>query len=708
MVTSDKAQRLPAAPFGQGAVIEASIAACREPVPQGLASAWREAQPRLSEYLQLRGDQVDSRELRLLFHALRDDLQARAGRIEGLLVARWQQAFAAALAARRIASATALSVEELQLVDLGEFDEDLAVRTFVRQLEELCDEDAYAVGRRVGALLGGRRDSDVAAACAPELIGKALQSAFTDAGFDTPARLELLRGLVAQGGAAFAAVYRHWNGQLVERQVLPDLKRNYASPALHSASTEQGGGQMPARTVADANLFAVLQRVVAGAGAGGAGAGSAGAAATDPRAPFVATAEAIAALDRLQRRRPATSDDATVLTEGVRDFRASDMGQGLSQLDAITVDIVAMLFELIYEDEAIADPIKVLIGRLQIPVLKVALADKRFFSTRAHPARRLLEHVSHAAVRLGRGAGHQDALYAKLAQIIERLQREFSHDTALFDTLCLELEAFLSQQEEAADAQAAAAVPQAAAQARRQGAMQAASAALAALVAGVPAAVAELLNKEWCELLALAHGDGDRSAWDQAMAVAKDLVASLKLGRGRSARKELVDSLPALIRRIQAGFDRLGVDSERRLQLIDALFAVHAGLLGGATATRGSTGAAVVPPLPAPVPATPVAGAEALHRVALLQRGQWLELAQANSAALRYRVSWISPTRSIFLLSNPSEPRGVAVDAAALALKIEAGQATIMPTEPIFERAVVRALSTLSDEEAAKISLDFT
>jgi len=46
-------------------------------------------------------------------------------------------------------------------------------------------------------------------------------------------------------------------------------------------------------------------------------------------------------------------------------------------------------------------------------------------------------------------------------------------------------------------------------------------------------------------------------------------------------------------------------------------------------------------------------------------------------------------------LTNPQSPRAMSVSPDALALKIERGEATILAVEPIFDRAVNRALATL-------------
>jgi len=57
----------------------------------------------------------------------------------------------------------------------------------------------------------------------------------------------------------------------------------------------------------------------------------------------------------------------------------------MGHVDAMTLDIVAMLFDYILDDRNIPDAMKALIGRLQIPVLKVAMLDKTFFSQKNAP-----------------------------------------------------------------------------------------------------------------------------------------------------------------------------------------------------------------------------------------------------------------------------------------------------------------------------------
>jgi len=689
MANHDNAGGLPPVPPEQQIRAQALLASSRDLVAGLLAVAWRELLVTLEQDLQQRADLAGERDSRQFLHGLRDKLLASAGQMEELLAEKWRQEFAAALAERTLASRGQFKPADLQLVDLGDFDEDLALKAFVRGFEEASGEAVYAVGRRVAVLIGGRRSSDSAAAAAPDVIGAALRSSLAGADFGSSERIEVLRCLTNCAGTGLASVYEQWNAQLVSLNVLPDLKRSY----VRSAESSSGVSAPVVQKVAGADVFALLQGAAAGLDGNQQQASAA--------ARTVDTAAALAALDRLQRTASEPGTELVAQSESLRQFRASDIGQGLGQLDAITVDIVAMLFDMIYQDDAIADPIKVLFGRLQIPLLKVALADRRVFSSRAHPARRFLEQVSHAAVQLGRNAGREDALYGKLVAIIERLQREFSHDAALFDELCLELEGFLAEQNRAADEQASAGVPLAEAHERRLLAQVAAEQALAPYLAAAPDPVKELLGHEWRDLLARAELETDRVAWDAALSTAEELLASVRIAPGRRGKKEFIGRLPGLIKRIQEGFDLLNVEQERRVQLIDALFALHAGLVAGDAKTAGAA-----PPAAVRVEAR--AGDAAQEQVAQLQRGHWVELARGNGVVQRYRISWISPTRGVLLLTNRTLPKGIALTPQALALSIERGRASIVPSEPIFERAMVRAVNTLSDEEAAKVSLDFT
>src|SRR5205085_9315988 len=103
-----------------------------------------------------------------------------------------------------------------------------------------------------------------------------------------------------------------------------------------------------------------------------------------PGAPIISSVDLHEGLTRLQAGQ--TDFDvggAQVAFAGVpdgmhnvlRDLQESPLGRKANQLESMTIEMVAMLFDFIFETRDLPDGIKVQLGRLQIPVLKAAMLD---------------------------------------------------------------------------------------------------------------------------------------------------------------------------------------------------------------------------------------------------------------------------------------------------------------------------------------------
>jgi hypothetical protein len=676
---------------------------------QKLREAIRSLLAEFEEDLLARGDAADERDQRNFCYGGRELVRESGPRVEGLLSAHWQRLLdtATRAGARSSASGTVLSLDDLQLVELGDMDEQIAVKALASSFRDGCEDGLFALGRRF-SFLGGTEEGGVSV---ETILADAIDVALKEADLPGPLRVEALNFVERRTVKAFAPMVHDLNAFLVGRHVLPTLRRSYARPQHENKSRSAEANKLAAADSSD--LFSLLQRLVGG---GSAPATATTGVAMSAGAMTAAMEQMMVTLDALQKAIP---EAAVGPTSGVlREFRSSTVGQGLGHLDAVTVDIVATLFDFIFDDPAIADPIKALVARMQIPVLKVAMLDKSFFSSKSHPARRLLDSISHAAVRCGPGTGHDDPLYEHIALLVERLQAEFSHDAALFDVLCGDLNTFLEGQEGEADARAARAAPLVAERERRELAAVAADAALAGwLSTPLPVAVADLLTHEWRTLLVRYYLNDDQIAWDMAISTAGDLVASVQPQTETQGRKMLAARLPTLVKQIHDGLDRLQVAVERRLSLIDCLFSIHAAVLRGAAPVvttiwpqeQASTKLEIVSEsvqvdheildsislVDAENVPVVESDSDAQRQVDELQRGDWVEFSGGEAGPMRYRLSWVSPERGILLFTSPQLPRALSVAPAALALQLERGEAAIMPVEPIFERAVTRALETL-------------
>ena len=148
--------------------------------------------------------------------------------------------------------------------------------------------------------------------------------------------------------------------------------------------------------------------------------------------PKLCSGELIQVLSRLQDAAQVDPIDIEHIPE-LSDVRSLVLAQpdtakkSLGQADDDAVNFVGMLFDYILNDRNLAIPMKALIGRLQIPIIKLAIIDKTFFEKTAHPARALLNELSSAGI--GWSSANElkrDALYNKLESVFLRVLNELN------------------------------------------------------------------------------------------------------------------------------------------------------------------------------------------------------------------------------------------------------------------------------------------
>lgn len=97
------------------------------------------------------------------------------------------------------------------------------------------------------------------------------------------------------------------------------------------------------------------------------------------------------------RRQRQSSDDAQLQggLQAVRDHlrqRSNGIGQALS------LEVVEMMVDNIARDPRLLDPVRQVVRDLEPALLRLALVDPRFFSDKQHPARRLLQELTHRSL----------------------------------------------------------------------------------------------------------------------------------------------------------------------------------------------------------------------------------------------------------------------------------------------------------------------
>ena len=609
---------------------------------------------------------------------------------------------------------------ELMLVDEAELERALALRDLAARLAGTCEGELRALSQRLAFVLRRPELSDESNPAGPHAVAVAFAEGCGQIEAGAGARLALLRALEGPFAHALAQVYGDLNARLVERGILPELRHALRRPA--EAPRRAGAPEEPK----DA-YTALAQLLSANAAPAGPSDGA-----------FVGLAAAtqgfVHALTRLQQ--PAGGANAAPTVNVIRDLKTASPGEALAPADALTIDIVAMLFDFVFEDRQIPVEVKAAIGRLQIPMVKVALLDRGFFSARAHPARKLLNRLAEASIGLDPAQPRGYETLARIEKAVGRVLDEFDTDVALFATLAAEFDVFLAE-----DAQAEEALVQRAARfvesrERDEIARLSAETQVDARLAAcnpVPDAVRVMLEDAWARALGrVGVTDGEGSpAWNRLLGAVDELLWSLEPKSTPEDRRRLVNGLPSLLATLHHGLELAEVEPETREAFFGALVDCHAdavktGLKGVAAAKpKGRPQEAVEPA----VPATPTlerarvrTGGVEVEEIRLraprgappvrnvftrtgiwtnVQRFSWVEFAQGEARKpVRARLTWISPAKGVYLFTNPQGDAAVSITPEALAEQMRRGEARLIDDAPLVDRAVDSMLASLKERAA--------
>ena len=104
----------------------------------------------------------------------------------------------------------------------------------------------------------------------------------------------------------------------------------------------------------------------------------------------------------------------------------------ISEADENVVDLVGMLFEVIFRESHLGDEQVHVLGRLMAPMTKVALQDRRLFLQATHSARRLLNVLVEACDGNPGENEAQRLLLEKVKDTVQRLVADFDESQSVF------------------------------------------------------------------------------------------------------------------------------------------------------------------------------------------------------------------------------------------------------------------------------------
>ncbi len=246
-----------------------------------------------------------------------------------------------------------------------------------------------------------------------------------------------------------------------------------------------------------------------------------------------------------------------------------ELPQSLAEPEDNIINLVSMFFDFILDDANIPMAIKLQISRLQIPVLKSALRDREFFSSRSHPGRVLINTI--AAIGIGFDESkppEKDPTYKAITRITESINNQHVDNDSIFQDSLGELRQVVEKESRKSSIIEMRTDQAETGRSKLKLAKNNARALILKRLSGtsLPSHVHNFLVEKWLEVLVLTflkHG-GDSPEWVSASQAIDDLIWICQPHTSPKAINRLNEFKVSLIQRIQTGLELINehVDSQ--------------------------------------------------------------------------------------------------------------------------------------------------
>ena len=372
------------------------------------------------------------------------------------------------------------------------------------------------------------------------------------------------------------------------------------------------------------------------------------------------------------------------------------------------VDLVGMLFDVLFDERDFEAQSRTLISRLVVPYVKAAVMDRRMFQYKTHPARRLLNSLSEA-VEGNKGEGPQEReLLHKAEETVDRLVADFNEDIAIFETLEQELRSFLEQHNRRIELAERRATESQRGQERLEQARTLAASELGSRIDGqnLPVALSDFLSRSWSHhlsMIALREGP-ESTAWNAALAVA-DTLLDLLPREGRPTRNAN-SALQNLREPIESVLASSGITGESAGETIRGLVAsIESVNAAPETVEKAKLVSAAAPEArPALVIVSDKErldyNEEDLVLLRALKIGTWLDLAGEDQKLHPAKLSWVSPISSRLMFVNRRGVRILVASVEELAAMMKLGNLVLREQDQVFDQVLHRVMDRLQNDVA--------
>ena len=239
-----------------------------------------------------------------------------------------------------------------------------------------------------------------------------------------------------------------------------------------------------------------------------------------------------------------------------------------------TIEVVALMFQSILSEDRLPPSIRVWFARLQVPVLRVALAEPQFFSDLNHPARKLIDRMGSCVMGFDASSISGNALEVEIRRVVQVIEQYPETGQKVFALVLKEFEDFLTKN--LAQNQSTAKITSVAQQVEQKETLAIQyTIELRNMLADMPVReeVRDFLFKSWADVLAMAtvrYGAKDAQAMRFKQA-ASELVWSASAKPSRQERARVIQGLPALLQTLRQGLELISVTGDEQSAQIKKL-----------------------------------------------------------------------------------------------------------------------------------------
>jgi len=363
----------------------------------------------------------------------------------------------------------------------------------------------------------------------------------------------------------------------------------------------------------------------------------------------------------------------------------SDETRQLDQVDQDILDIVALIFAQLGQDENLPNPVKLAIAPLQMPMAAVALVQPDLLALPESPVRQLLDKLYAVGSLVNEDSTGGQTIIQQIVGVVNKITDSgfeiaawVAADNAFAKYLTAQQHGVQRYEEHYRQLLASSETP------------LADNEEVAMIVASrlnnkaLPATIRDFLQQAWLQVLLAVypHKNEQPELWAKHLQTLDDLIFSVLPPSDEQARQRILTILPELINALRYGLKQIDFDKVDRARFFKELAVLHVLVLDKKSAANVQTNENN----PSQSPADAVIDSY-IAVVQQLPEGSWLEFI-ADSGQRWGKLAWKSPVmqRLLFVDKSGEKLREYAI--AELAELIRSGQARRVNVnqQPITER----------------------